>query len=267
MGASNSSTRLLASSAVYRLPSASIATPAGWHIPVALGAGLPGEELAQALSVKSVPSEPCPRTRSAVTLAVASGWLYSSTRLLVWSATIRSPGLSRLTPTGLQIPVALGAGPAELEHTAVVKLVPLAPWPKTRSAVVSPELPGVPGVPPPLASGLRYSRTRKLFESAANRSPSGSVVSPRGPHSESALITLAPLQSPVVKIPPCPNTLSATVSPELNSSTRLLCVSDTYRSPNASTATPSGKHIDEALIVSVPKLHPVVVKLPFCPHT
>jgi hypothetical protein len=51
----------------------------------------------------------------------------------------RLPVASRLTPSGLQMPVALGAGEAfALAHTWVVKLVALPVWPKTRSAVVSP---------------------------------------------------------------------------------------------------------------------------------
>lgn len=74
-------------------------------------------------------------------LNAASGWLYSSTRLLTASATNRFPVLSRLMPNGWHMSVALGSGspfPAELAHATVVKLVPLLPWPKTRSAVVSP---------------------------------------------------------------------------------------------------------------------------------
>jgi hypothetical protein len=81
-GASKTSTRLFASSPTYRLPSESIATPAGWHMAVALGGVLPGAESAQKLSVKSVPLAPCPKTWLAVTLEVAKAWLYSSTRLL-----------------------------------------------------------------------------------------------------------------------------------------------------------------------------------------
>ncbi len=148
IGLSKRSTRLLVASATYRLPTESSATPFGWHIAVALGAGSPGAESAHKLAVKSVPLAPCPRTRSAVTspaplagLSGASGWLYSSTRLLTASATNRFPVLSRLMPNGWHMSVALGSGspfPAELAHATVVKLVPLLPWPKTRSAVVSP---------------------------------------------------------------------------------------------------------------------------------
>src|SRR5215469_3697623 len=53
----------------------------------------------------------------------------------------------------------------------------------------------------------------------------------------------------------------------LNSSTRLFQQSDTNRSPTASSASPSGMHRVEALIVEVPRSHPAVVKLPFCPNT
>jgi hypothetical protein len=53
--------------------------------------------------------------------------------------------------------VALGGGdPAELAHIALVKLVPLLPWPKTRSAVVSP----APVAGLSVASGLLNPRTR-----------------------------------------------------------------------------------------------------------
>jgi hypothetical protein len=42
-------------------------------------------------------------------------------------------------PAGRHAPVALGGGGAvELAQALVVKMIPLAPWPKTRSAVVSP---------------------------------------------------------------------------------------------------------------------------------
>lgn len=65
--------------------------------------------------------------------------MYSSKRLLSASATNRFPTLSRLMPKGWHMSVELGDGvPAELAHIALVKLVPLLPWPKTRSAVVSP---------------------------------------------------------------------------------------------------------------------------------
>ena len=148
IGLSKRSTRLLVASATYRLPIESSATPLGWHIALALGAGSPGAESAHTLAVKSVPLAPCPKTRSAVTspaplagLCAARGWLYSSTRLLFASATNRFPVLSRLMPKGWQMFAALGSGapfPAELAHTTVVKLVPLLPCPKTRSAVVSP---------------------------------------------------------------------------------------------------------------------------------
>ena len=146
IGLSKRSTRLLVSSATYRLPIESSATALGWHIAVSLGAGSPGAESAHTLAVKSVPVAPCPRTRSAITspaplagLSGARGWLYSSTRLLFASATNRFPLLSRLMPKGWHMSEALGGGlPAELAHAAVVKLVPLLPWPKTRSAVVSP---------------------------------------------------------------------------------------------------------------------------------
>jgi hypothetical protein len=67
IGSSKRNTRLLVASATYRLPSESIATPAGSQIAVALGAGSPGAASAHALETKSVPPAPCPRTRSAVT--------------------------------------------------------------------------------------------------------------------------------------------------------------------------------------------------------
>jgi hypothetical protein len=67
MGSSKRSTRLLVSSATYRLPAESIATPLGLHIAVALGGGSPGAASAHALETKSLPFAPCPRTRSAVT--------------------------------------------------------------------------------------------------------------------------------------------------------------------------------------------------------
>jgi hypothetical protein len=67
IGSSKRSTRLLVSSATYRLPAESIATPAGLHIAVALGGGSPGAASAHALETKSLPFAPCPSTRSAVT--------------------------------------------------------------------------------------------------------------------------------------------------------------------------------------------------------
>ena len=138
--------RLLDSSETYRLPSESIATPPGRHIADALGGGSPGPLSAHALATKSVPAVPCPKTRSALTspapvagLGAAIGWLYSSTRLLKESATKRSPATSTASPAGRHAPVALGGGGAvELAHALVVKVIPLAPWPSTRSAVVSP---------------------------------------------------------------------------------------------------------------------------------
>jgi alcohol dehydrogenase class IV len=43
------------------------------------------------------------------------------------------------SPAGRHAPVALGGGGAvELAHALVVKVIPVAPWPKTRSAIVSP---------------------------------------------------------------------------------------------------------------------------------
>ena len=210
-GSSKRSTRLLLPSATYRLPIGSIATPAGWHSPVALGAGSPGKPSAHALSMKSVPDAPWPKARSAVTspapvaiLGAASGWLYSNTRLLDASETNRSPFASRLTPAGVQSPMAVA-----LSHPPVVKVVPLPPCPKTRSAVVSPA-PVIALIAP---SGWLNSSTRELPMSATNRSPFESETSPLGVHSVLALVAPPPLHDPAVKIPPCPNTVSAIESP------------------------------------------------------
>src|SRR5208282_5909754 len=86
--------------------------------------------------------------------------------------------------------------------------------PSTTSAVVSPAAPGVPGEPPPEASGLKYSTTRLLPLSVTYRLPVTSGDAETGLHSASALgAPLLPSQLLAVKSPPCPNTRSAVVSP------------------------------------------------------
>ncbi len=78
------------------------------------------------------------------------------------SATKRSPAVSSESPAGRHAPVALGGGGAvELAHALVVKVIPVAPWPKTRSAVVSPAPVATFGA----ASGELNSSTRELFTS------------------------------------------------------------------------------------------------------
>jgi hypothetical protein len=71
--------------------------------------------------------------------------------------------MSTDSPAGRHAPVALGGGGAvELAHALVVKVIPVAPWPKTRSAIVSP----APVAPTGAAIGWLNSSTRELFTSA-----------------------------------------------------------------------------------------------------
>jgi hypothetical protein len=62
-----------------------------------------------------------------------------------------------------------------------------------------------------VASGLSYSNTRLLFWSATYRLPAPSTATPVGRHRLPALMPPR-LQVPLVKLPACPNTRSATVS-------------------------------------------------------
>jgi len=71
--------------------------------------------------------------------------------------------MSTDSPAGRHAPVALGGGGAvELAHALVVKVIPVAPWPKTRSAIVSP----APVAPVGAVIGWLNSSTRELFTSA-----------------------------------------------------------------------------------------------------
>src|SRR5208282_1543890 len=85
---------------------------------------------------------------------------------------------STATPSGLQRVSAL-VFPLAPSQLAAVKS---PPWPNTRSAVVSPDDPGVPDVPPPGANGLSYSSTRLLPLSATYRLPEASTATPYGSH-------------------------------------------------------------------------------------
>lgn len=105
-----------------------------------------------------------------------TGFAYQRTRLFDASAISTSPEPSTATPSGWQSTAPLGAIPPPTPpHADMVKL-PF--WPKTTSAVTSPELPGVPGDPPPAATGFRYSSTRLLLMSLTNKSPALSSAKP-----------------------------------------------------------------------------------------
>src|SRR5579863_10426609 len=89
-----------------------------------------------------------------------------------------------------------------LKHEAVLVLLQLAlavkvDWPSTKSAVVSPAEPGVPGVPPPGADGLRYPSTRVLKSSTTHRLSNLSTATPFGSAIRVALVP----QVSVVKLP------------------------------------------------------------------
>src|SRR5437867_697156 len=73
-----------------------------------------------------------------------------------------------------------------------------------------------------------------------------------------------------VKLPPCPNTRSATVSVVRGlsySSTRLLSPSATRSVERRVGATPCGEQRLLALMMKVPRLQVFEVKLPPCPNT
>src|SRR5579885_3828395 len=154
----------------------------------------------------------------------------------------------------------LSALRAPLLHWVVVNC---PPWPKTSSGITS-------------IDGNRYSSARLLPVSAMYRTPALSISIPPGRHSVPELARFcAPwLHWPVVKLPACPNTWSAILSPEpgwpvltsgvLYSSTRLFPVSDTYRFPELSTATPLGAH---RLLALRPPLLQAVEKKSGCPIT
>src|SRR5260221_6854454 len=119
--------------------------------------------------------------------------------------------LSSATPHVLHKLVVVG--PAPLLHSPLVKLV----WPKTLSAVVL------------VVSGVLYLSSRLFWLSETKTFPAESTATPSGPHRLSAVIPPL-LHVPVVKLPSCPNTLSATpplTNGVLNSSTRLLPLSAT----------------------------------------
>jgi hypothetical protein len=88
-----------------------------------------------------------------------------------------------------------------------------------------------------------------------------------GPHMLSALRPPL-LHKSDAKLPPWPNTRSATVSVfsgSSNSNTRLLLKSATYKLPAASSVSPSAKQ--RLLAPTPPRLHVLDAKLPPCPST
>jgi hypothetical protein len=115
-------------------------------------------------------------------------------------------------------------------------------------------------------SGLSYSSTRLLSLSAIYRLSLKSAAAANGWH---RLLALKPpaLHRAELKAPPCPKTTSAVslVSGVLNSSTRWLPVSEMYRSPLESNATPAGKL--RLLALNPPSFKVLEVKLAPCPNT
>src|SRR5260370_1173289 len=112
---------------------------------------------------------------------------------------------------GLQRLLALARPPVPLPKVQLV-VVKRPAWPTTRPATVT------------VVKGVLYSSTRLLPVPATKKAPAASTATPRAPH---RLLALMPprLQSVDAKLPPWPNTRSATVSAVkgvLYSSTRLL---------------------------------------------
>jgi len=155
-------------------------------------------------------------------MTVYAGWpfvngaLYSSTRLLLPSATQILPDGSNAMSQGLFSPVWVVAGP----------LPPKFDWPTTIDAAS------------PVEIGAAYSNTRLLLTSETQRLPDESNATSAG------LFSPVCPEAPVLLVKvDCPNTVDAASLLEngvLYSSTRLLCTSTTHMLPEESNAIPAG---------------------------
>src|SRR5260370_12183842 len=126
-----------------------------------------------------------------------------------------------------------------------LKLLPVAPWPRTTSAS-------------PTVNGIEYLSTRLLLRSAMNSLPIESTATDVGPHRPEA-----PRPQAAVLAAVCPSTSSAfgcEVVGLAYTSTRLFDASATYRFPAASSAKPVGKH-RLAAVGAKPPLHLLAVEL------
>src|ERR1700730_4416204 len=109
-----------------------------------------------------------------VTGELANGVKYSSTRLLLVSATYKLLSLSSASAVGLH-------SPSEVGGTSVAKSP--VQWVCVKSRCPNTRLALGPSDPIPAAvNGVVYSRIRLSCESATNRSPDGSTTIPVGLH-------------------------------------------------------------------------------------